>query len=646
MHYYEVAPTQIIRSGSDAFTYSSETELSIGQITEISVGKKQLVGVVVSRSKKPSHETKAISGIVGSQPIPEQLVQTATWMAKYYKTPLAHVLRTILPAGIQKNRRTIRKITTSSEPERTKIVYTPDQQNAIDSIDTMTPGTALLHGVTGSGKTHVYIEMARRTLEANQSVILLVPEIALTSQLVIEFSKHLPNIIVTHSHQTEAERHNTWKRVLASTSPLVIIGPRSALFMPCQNLGLIVIDECHEPSFLQEKSPRYSALRVASTLACFAGAKTVLGSATPNVSDKYLAEKSGRPVISMHSSARTDTVKPVVQVIDMTKRPNFKKHRFISDALIAQIEKNIASDKQTLLFHNRRGSASTTLCENCGWQAGCPRCYTVLTLHADNHELRCHICGYKDKVPTQCPECSGIDIVHKGIGTKLIESELRKLFPKSTIMRFDGDSENDETLEKQYSKIHSGEIDIVIGTQVVAKGLDLPELRTVGIIQADAGLSLPDYTASERTFQLLSQVIGRVGRSHHETTVIVQSYQPTHPAVVDGISQNYDSFYTRTLALRKHTTFPPYTFLLKLTCIYKTETTAVKNAQQLAKKIRATASPDVEILGPSPAFYERSRDTYRWQLIVKSPRRQDLLLLLDQVPPTHWQYELDPISLL
>jgi len=646
MHYYEVAPNQIVRSGSDSFTYSSEDALSIGQVVEVSIGKKQLVGVIVATSKKPSYETKLVSRVIETQPIPVQLIKTAQWMATYYKTPLAHVLRTILPTGVQKNRRKIDGANSSEISERTQIVYTKDQQNAIDTIDHMSPGTALVHGITGSGKTHVYIEAARKTLEANRSVILLVPEIALTSQLVIEFSKHFDNIVLTHSHQTEAERHEVWKKILTSDTPLVIIGPRSALFMPCQNLGLIVIDECHEPTFLQEKAPRYSALRVASTLAHHHGAKTLLGSATPNVSDKYLAETSGRPIIEMTSSARTDTVKPTVQVIDMTKRPNFKKHRFISDALIAQIEKNLVASKQTLVFHNRRGSASTTLCEHCGWQAGCPRCYTVLTLHADNHELRCHICGYKDRVPTHCPECSEVDIVHKGIGTKLVESELRRLFPKATIMRFDGDSDADETLAKQYAKIHSGEIDIVIGTQVVAKGLDLPELRTVGIIQADAGLSLPDYTATERTFQLLSQVIGRVGRSHHETTVIVQSYQPTHPAVVDGISQNYDSFYDRTLALRKHTAFPPFTFLLKLTCIYKSEAAAIKNAQTLAKKMKQLIQPDVEIMGPSPAFYERSRDTYRWQLIVKSPRRQDLLNLLDLLPPTHWQYELDPISLL
>jgi len=242
--------------------------------------------------------------------------------------------------------------------------------------------------------------------------------------------------------------------------------------------------------------------------------------------------------------------------------------------------------------------------------------------------------------------CHAADIIHKGIGTKLIESELRKLFPEKTIMRFDGDSELGESIEQKYKELYDGDIDLIIGTQVIAKGLDLPKLRTVGVIQADSGLSLPDYGASERTFQLLAQVVGRVGRSNHPTKVIVQSYQPTHPAVVDGLSQNYADFYTNTLTERKRALFPPFVHLLKLTCIYKTEAAAIKNAQKLAAELRTIAPSTVQILGPTPAFYERQRDTYRWQLTLKSSKRADLAALLAHLPTTHWQYELDPISLL
>lgn len=646
MQYYEVAPTQIVRAGSATFTYSSDVPLTIGQIVTIEVGKKSLTGIVMRQVEKPAYDTKAVASVIEQTALPEALVKLSEWLSAYYMAPLATVLQTVLPRGIQKTRRQQKSIERTQLRNRTTIVFTNEQQAAIDTIEQMTPGSALLHGVTGSGKTQVYLELAKRTLDRGQSVIILVPEIALTSQLVDEFSHHFDNILLTHSRQTEAQRHITWKDALTSTSPRVAIGPRSALFTPLRNVGLIVIDEAHEPSFKQEQSPRYSALRTASILAQAHGGKLILGSATPAIADYYLAKHSGRPVVPMTKRARSEATTPTISLVDMTKRDHFKKHRFLSDKLVAQLEATFAAGNQALIFHNRRGSASTTLCENCGWSAICPRCFVPFTLHADKHQLRCHICGLSERVPTSCPECHSADVIHKGIGTKLVESELRKLFPDKTIARFDGDSESGESVEERYKELYEGDIDLIIGTQVIAKGLDLPKLRTVGVIQADAGLSLPDYGSSERTFQLLAQVIGRVGRSHHATTVVVQSYQPTHPAVVDGLAQNYENFAANTLAERKKGNFPPFSYLLKLTCVYKTEAAAIKNAKKLAGELRQKVSSDVQILGPTPAFYERQHDTYRWQLVLKSPKRSALVDALRYVPPTHWQTELDPVSLL
>lgn len=646
MHYYEVAPNQIVRATSPFFTYSSDTPLQIGQIVTVEVGKKTLPGVIVREVEKPSYATKPISSTVEDTPLPRPLIALALWLSDYYAVHLALVLQTVLPRGITKKRRDQTPVIQRTIRDRTKIVFTAEQTAALDDIEKMSPGTAILHGVTGSGKTQVYIELAKRALARGNSVIILVPEIALTSQLVDEFAHHFQNIILTHSRQTEAERHLAWREALNCTEPRVVIGPRSALFMPLKSIGLIIIDEAHEPSFKQEQSPRYSALRAASILAGEQAAKVILGSATPAISDYYLAEKSHRPILEMTKRAQAGAVAPTVTLIDMTKRHNFKQHRFLSDKLLAQLTETFAGGKQALIFHNRRGSASTTLCENCGWQATCPRCFTPLTLHADNHQLRCHICGFTDRVPTSCPVCHHADIVHKGIGTKLIESELRKIFPDKNIARFDGDSDTKETVNAKYSELYDGTIDLIIGTQVIAKGLDLPKLRSVAVIQADSGLSLPDYSSSERTFQLLAQVIGRVGRSHHPTNVIVQSYQPNHPAVVDGLAQNYMHFYHTTLHERSHGVFPPFTYLLKLTCIYKTEAAAVRAAQTLAKELKTKVTTDIEILGPTPAFYERQRDTYRWQLVLKSPKRLTLVDATRHIPATHWQFELDPISLL
>lgn len=646
MYYYEVAPNQIIRAGSDVFTYASAEHLLPGTIVRIEVGKKQLVGIIMAEVKKPNYDTKSILDRVESEHLPHELLRVATWLASYYSTPLATVLQTILPRGLTTSRRKQTPQPLISSRDRTKIVFTKDQLAALETIETMSVGSAILHGVTGSGKTHVYIELVKRALARGESAIILVPEIALTSQLVDEFSHHFDSILLTHSRQTEAQRHLAWKEALDAKTPRVVIGPRSALFMPLKKIGVIVIDEAHEPAFKQEQAPRYSALRAASILATEHSAKLILGSATPLITDYYIATANNRPIIELPVPARQDTVKPTITLVDMTKHANFKQHRFLSDALLSQLTETFASGKQALIFHNRRGSASTTLCENCGWSAQCARCFVPLTLHGDHHHLRCHICGMTEKVPTSCPQCGQADIVHKGIGTKLIETELRKLFPDKTIYRFDGDSESGESIDQQYKKLYDGSIDLIIGTQVVAKGLDLPHLRTVGVVQADAGLSLPDYTSSERTFQLLAQVIGRVGRSHHATNVIVQSYQPSHPAVVDGLAQNYADFYANTLIDRKKGHFPPFCYLLQITCIYKTEKAAITHARKLAADLRQKLSPDIDILGPVPAFYERQHDTYRWQLTLKSAKRQQLVDALAHVPPTHFQTELDPISLL
>lgn len=645
MRYYEVAPTKIIRANANVFTYSSEASLAYGSFVMIPIGKQILLGVVIKEVAKPNYATKDISEILNIPTLPTALVKTAEWMSEYYHTHLATVLQTILPRGLTKNRRLKQRERATHERDRTHFLLNKNQQKALDALAEMGPGTALLHGVTGSGKTTVYIEYAKKMLAQGKSVIVLVPEIALTSQLVAEFQHHFPDIVLTHSKQTEAERHIAWLSVANATLPQVIIGPRSALFLPLKSVGAIIIDEAHEPSYKQDQSPRYSALRVAGVLAKLHSGIAIQGSATPLISEYFLAKENGRPIIELPERARPDALPPEVTLIDMTKRSSFVRHRFLSDELLSRIQASLEANEQVLVFHNRRGSASTTLCENCGWSATCPRCFIPLTLHGDAHELRCHICAHAEKVPTSCPVCHETDIIHKGIGTKLIESEIRRLFPNKKIMRFDGDSSSADSIENQYQSLYNGEAEVIIGTQVVAKGLDLPNLSTVGIIQADAGLALPDFSSSERTFQLLAQVIGRVGRSSRPTNVVIQSYQPTNSAVQFGIAQDYEAFYKETLTTRKLSNFPPFTYLLKLTCAYKTEAAAIRNSKALAAQIRASY-PDVSVLGPTPAFYERQRDTYRWQITVKSPKRARLLSVINDIPAQHWQYDIDPASLL
>jgi len=646
MKYYEVAPTRIVRADQATFTYESETPLQVGALVTISIGKQSSIGVIIKESTKPKYDTKPIGDLIEELPLPQSLIGLSLWLAEYYRTPLATVLQTVLPRGLTTKRRVQERLEKVSTRDRTQIVLNPAQTQAVTSIMGQKTGTILLQGVTGSGKTEVYKELARQTIASGRSVIVLVPEISLTSQIIDEFTHDFPSLIVTHSHMTEATRHLAWKQALAADQPVVVIGPRSALFMPVPHLGAIIVDEAHEPSYKQEQAPRYSALRAASVLGKLSEARVIFGSATPLIADRYLAEANNSLIVRLDSSARSNRKASHVELVDMTKRENFKKHRFLSNKLLEAIEQNIATGRQTLIFHNRRGSASTTLCENCGWSAQCPKCYVPLVLHADTYTMSCHICDTKQKVPTACPVCHSADIIHKGIGTKLIESELNRLFPKAIIARFDGDNANADTVNERYKELYSGEINIAIGTQVVAKGLDLPKLHTVGVIQADSGLALPDYTAAERAFQLLAQVVGRVGRDERETVTIVQSYQPTHPVVQFGLKQDYEGFYQYALAERQKAGFPPFRFLLQLTDVYKTEASAVKAAKQLSATLKATVPPEIEVLGPTPAFYERQHDTFRWQLVLKSTRRELLADVIKHIPATHWQYDLDPSSLL
>ena len=651
MNYYEVSPIGIVSQDFSVLVYSFEDTLNIGQIVQIPVGSKRRNGVVISAVSKPDFETKSILKVIFDAPLPKQLVTLHQWMSRFYMTHPGTVWQTILPAGLDiKRRNTVVKytsLTNNSESDRTNIVFTKDQIRAIDTIVRSGFDTSILHGVTGSGKTEVYKALVSEARVRHKSAIILVPEISLTAQLVNNFKAEFDNVIVTHSAMTESERAIAWQKILKTNEPTIVIGPRSALFMPVKNLGLIVIDECHEPSYTQEKSPRYNALRVASFLAQTTKSRLVLGSATPLIADYFTAKRLSKPIIKMNQLAVSGAKQPEVKVIDLTKSTNrSSESRLFSRQLLDAMKSAIQSKRQVLLFHNRRGTASTTLCENCGWMAQCPRCFLPMTLHADQHKLRCHVCAHTEKIPTACPVCAHADIIHRGIGTKRIEDEVRRLFPNSEIRRFDGDTERGQAVQDIYDQLHSGEIDFIIGTQTIAKGLDLPNLAVVGIVQADSGLSLPDFSASERTFELISQATGRVGRNANNTTAIIQTYQPDSPAVKFGSNQDYDGFYNHEIVHRSAGHFPPFAHLMKLTCVYKTERGAINAARKLANEIRSSTQDSVKILGPTPAFYERVAGSYRWQIVVRSSDRKLLLEIAKKVPPTKWQVELDPISLL
>lgn len=645
MKYYLIAPAKTFHSSDNLLTYSSETPLKIGQIVEIPLGRQSTIGIVVKNTTQPDFDTKSITKIIYEQPLPKKLVDALFWLSSYYRCPLSTVIQAALPRGITKNRRG--KLPEAPNTTPIDNPLNSAQRVAIRAIEENPANTILLHGITGSGKTNIYIELCARTLVKNQSVILLVPEIALTSQLVRNFQQHFKNITLLHSNLTESLRHQLWEKILIDNQPQVIIGPRSALFAPVQDLGLIIIDEAHEPAYHQEQNPKYSASLLAGKLA-----KTVLGTATPLISDYYLY-KSHNAIVEINQLAIESGKHTSISVIDLKDHSDFTKSRILSNQLIESIKASLANQTQSMLFHNRRGTAPMTICDKCGWQALCPNCFLPLVLHADAFQMRCHTCARNFPVPTACPECKNASIHHKGFGTKLIEDELHRLFPSAKIVRFDMDTDDDLKLTKIYDEVYRGDYDIIVGTQMIAKGFDFPRLATLGIVQADAGLSLPDFSSEERTFQLITQVIGRAKRGHQNSNIFIQSFQPDHPIISLASQSDYASFYNYLVQKRQQSKLPPYSFLLKLSVTYKTETATVKNIRTLYKKVIQTTKqlqiPENRIVvsPPMPAFHERTSTGYTWQLVIKAKSRQNLLDIFDHLPKNNYlHYDLDPISLL
>ena len=666
--FYEVIPEGKV----ERLTYRSDISLLTGQIVVVPVGKRQVPGVVVKKVIQPDFQCKPVSRIIYSKPLPRHLVLSTKFVHEYYLAPSGSVISLILPNGVEKKRRAghqcpgvagaglgcgafrsaaarelareprgdgseRRGPATSSAPAKTEqfscapvISLNRAQKNAIKGLQEARSSTKLLFGVTGSGKTNVYLHEAARALSEGKSVILLVPEIALTGQLVRVFDEVFAGAVTTiHSALSEAERHLIFERLLMGSGPRIVVGARSALFAPLDNLGLIIIDEEHESTYYQENSPKYSAIRVASFMAGQLKIPCILGSATPTVEDFYIATKRGS-LVRLTEKAKDTAVRPEISIVDFKKRENFRKNRYFCDPLLAAIERNLKQGRQTLIFHNRRGSAPLTICESCGEEIECPNCFLPLTLHADGYMLRCHTCGFETPVPTCCPKCRAAGLLHKGFGTKLLESEIGQLFPAARVRRFDADTKKDESMAAIYSEVREGNIDILIGTQAIAKGLDLPRLATVGVVAADTGLSLPDFAAEERVFQLLTQVIGRVGRGHIDTAeVFVQTFRPDHPVLTLAMSENYDGFSQYLLSRRKEGGFPPFTHVARAEVTYKTEAVVLRKVREGVAALRSVSG--VIVSPPTPAFHEHTARGYTWQIVVRARSRQTLVEALSRL---------------
>ena len=545
----------------------------------------------------------------------------------------SQVLRSLVQAGIIEvfERRVERDYYGELEvPPAPKLVLNQDQNNAVailqGAIVTGKAAAFLVHGVTGSGKTQVYIEAIRKTLARGRDAIVLVPEISLTPQTVRRFrSEFQGQVAVMHSRMSNAERYDAWRKIREGRARIVI-GPRSAIFAPLPNLGLIVVDEEHDGNYKQsDNSPRYNARDVALVRGKLTSAVVVLGSATPSM-ESYNNSRMGKYTLIEMKNRIDNIPMPEVTLVNMAKeRKGIPKSTevILSSPLVAKIKEKLERGEQVIILQNRRGYSTAVRCDDCGYVQMCPNCNISMSYHLQGRRMRCHYCNYNEKALAICPSCKSVEIRYRGIGTQRVETHFAKVFPGARIVRMDMDTTRGKRgHDRILQDFLDHKYDILLGTQMIAKGHDFPQVSLVGVISADTGLYLPDFRASERTFQLLTQVAGRAGRKSAQGEVIIQTFSPQHLCLQCAKDHDYKRFYSYEAQDRRLLQYPPFGKLALLQLRHTDESKTLQAAQHLAGILKELTSPG-EVLGPSPAPLTRLQNYFRFQILVKGDRRHD-----------------------
>jgi len=509
------------------------------------------------------------------------------------------------------------------------------QEEALRQIEESKKNVVLLHGVTGSGKTEVYMELISNQLQKGKKSIVLVPEISLTPQLIKRFQKRFQlqkrfksKIAILHSSLSEGEKYDEWRKIKRGEIDIVI-GARSAIFAPLSNIGLIILDEEHSDSYKQDSSPRYDTKKVAIQRAEFHQAKVILGSATPTLESYARAKKNVYQLVELTKRVNGKSL-PKVELIDMNEAIKTSKGHF-SKELIEKMKERLEKKEQIILLLNRRGYASVLSCRNCGYVEKCPHCDITLTYHKTSNILRCHYCGYATKLIDICPSCKEKSLKTIGVGTEKIEEELKEIFPLARIIRMDVDTTSKKgTHKKIIDKFANQEADILLGTQIVAKGLDFENVTLVGVINADTSLMIPNFRSSETTFDLLSQVAGRSGRNQKEGIVLFQTYNPAHYAIMCAKNNDYTSFYQEEMSIRKIMKYPPFYYLVSINIASIKEENALLEAKRCEKVLTKYLDKTI-ILGPSPATIFKRQNIYRYQLILKYQYQDNLHKVLEKL---------------
>ena len=511
----------------------------------------------------------------------------------------------------------------------------PEQQTAVEQI-TAAIGSSnkpyLLEGITGSGKTEVYLHVIDQTLKLGKTAIVLVPEISLTPQMTSRFiSRFGSQVAIMHSGLSDGEKFDEWRK-MKSNQAKVVVGARSAIFSPLKNIGAIIIDEEHEATYKQESSPRYHAREVALLRAQYHQAVLVLGSATPSIESRARASRGVYNFLQLSQRANPQAHIPKVEIVDFRDYIGQQKVSNLTPVLLDKIKDRLIKKEQVVLMLNRRGYSSFIMCRDCGYVDNCPNCDISLTLHMDTKTMNCHYCGFLKGIPYVCPNCQSRQIRYYGTGTQKAYDELKQVLPEARILRMDVDTTKRKGAhEKILTKFGRHEADILLGTQMIAKGLDFPNVTLVGVLNADTSLNLPDFRSSERTFQLLTQVAGRAGRANKPGEVLIQTYNPNHYAIQLAREQDYEAFYRYEMRIRKALSYPPYYFTVGLTLSHKDEQEVIKKSYEIVTLIKEGLTDKIKILGPTPKPVARTHNLYHYQIIIKYRFEDQLEIVLNHI---------------
>ncbi|WP_445429540.1 primosomal protein N' [Bacillus atrophaeus] len=625
-----------VQKGNIDVTYQvkQKTNKKMIRMIQAKVPKEELAKQAARLSQNASKQQAVLHFFISGQ---EGLKLSAADLCKKTNTSAA-TLKTLIQKGLlqESHEEVYRDPYQDRMFKKTKPLALTDEQSAAyesirETLDQDEHKVFLLHGVTGSGKTEIYLQSIEKVLAKGKEAIVLVPEISLTPQMVNRFKGRFGSqVAVMHSGLSTGEKYDEWRKIHRNEVRLVV-GARSAIFAPFENLGMIIIDEEHESSYKQEEMPRYHAKEVAIKRAEHHSCPVVLGSATPTLESFARAKKGVYELLSLKSRVNQQ-VMPEVSLVDMREELRGGNRSMFSLELMEQLEETIAKGEQAVLFLNKRGYSSFVMCRDCGYVPQCPHCDISMTYHRYGQRLKCHYCGHEEPVPNTCPECGSEHIRFFGTGTQRVEEELTKVLPNARVIRMDVDTTSRKgSHEKLLSAFGEGKADILLGTQMIAKGLDFPNVTLVGVLSADTTLHIPDFRSAEKTFQLLTQVSGRAGRHEKLGRVIIQTYTPSHYSIQLTKTHDYESFFQQEMGHRREQSYPPYYYLALVTVSHEEVAKTAIIADKIAHYLKANCGADAKILGPAASPIARIKDRYRYQCVIKYKQENQLSEVLKKI---------------